>query len=86
MFPPSSVVDVGRDLFGQAYQRMCELSWRSGVCAFLMTPNTHKAQLLHFLASCINAVRLQEHSEQSLMVSVTGTGGRGARGRHKALV
>ena len=69
--------------FLAAYQRMREQSRRSGVYAFAITPKTHKVQHLPKLTTCINPVRVQVYSEESMMGSVTGTWRGSARGRYK---
>lgn len=67
MFLPPDVLMRVRQLcldFGQAYQRMRELSRRSGVYAFAVTPKTHKVQHLPLLAECINPARVQVRSKR----------------------
>ena len=76
MFPPGAEVDRIRQLcldFGCAYQKMRELSRRAGKYAFNVTPKTHKVQHVPKLAACINPVRVQVYSEESMMGSVTKT-------------
>ena len=89
MFPPDASVHQVRQLcldFGKAYQEMRELSRRSGIYAFAVTPKTHKVQHLPKLTTCINPTRVQVYSEESMMGSVTGTWRGSARGRYKQTV
>ncbi|CAK0847717.1 unnamed protein product [Prorocentrum cordatum] len=76
MFPPDATVVRVRQLclaFGSACQRLRELSRRAGVFAFAVTPKVHEVQHIPLLTSCINPVRVQVYSEESMMGSVTGT-------------
>ena len=59
--------------FGRPYTRLRELSRRSGVFGFSVTPKVHKVQHLPLLARCINPTRVQVYSEESMMGVVTKT-------------
>ena len=69
--------------FGRPYTRLRELSRRSGVFGFSVTPKVHKVQHLPLLARCINPTRVQVYSEESMMGVVTKTWRGSARGRYK---
>ena len=89
MFPPDPTVARVRQLcldFGKAYQRMRELSRRSGIYAFAVTPKTHKVQHIPKLATCINPVRVQVYAEESMMGSVTSTWRGSKHGRYRKVV
>ena len=89
MFPPDPTVARVRQLcldFGKAYQRMRELSRRSGIYAFAVTPKTHKVQHIPKLATCINPVRVQVYAEESMMGSVTSTWRGSKHGRYREVV
>ena len=89
MFPPDATVARVRQLclaFGSAYQRLRELSRRAGVFAFAVTPKVHKVQHIPLLTSCINPVRVQVYSEESMMGSVTGTWRGSKNGRYRQTV
>ena len=87
MFPPDATVVRLRQLcleFGAAYQHLRELSRRAGVYAFAVTPKVHKVQHIPLLATCINPVRVQVYSEESLMGAVTTTWRGSKNGRYRS--
>ncbi len=55
-------------------------------CAFPVTPKTHKVQHLPLLTACINPVRVQMYSEESMMGSVTRTWRGSKRGQYRQSV
>ena len=53
------------DEFGRSYQRLRELSRRSGILAFGVTPKVHKFQHLPLVASSVNPRYCQCYAEEA---------------------
>ena len=69
--------------FGQHYLRLRELSRRSGLLAFGITPKVHKVQHLPLVAQSLNPRWCQNYAEEATMGTVSLTWRGSARGRYQ---
>lgn len=72
--------------FGKSYQRLMELSRRSGVFAFPVTPKVTRCNTFRVSPSASTLQRVPVYREESLMGTITKAWRGSARGPYKAHV
>ena len=72
--------------FGLQYQRLREISRRSGILGFAVTPKVHKYQHLPRIAESINPRFCQNYAEEATMGTVSATWAGSATGQYMANV